>query len=64
MAATSIGASRLPPVNAAEFGTLTKGMSADLLVLDANPLINIRNTLQIDQVMLRGSWVDRETLLP
>ena len=39
-------------------------MSADLLVLDANPLINIRNTLQIDQVMLRGSWVDRETLLP
>ena len=30
MAATSIGASRLPPVNAAEFGTLTKGMSAEL----------------------------------
>ena len=64
MAATSIGASRLPPVGAVEFGTLTKGMSADLLVLDANPLINIRNTLQIDQVMLRGSWVNRETLLP
>ena len=64
MTATSIGASRLPPVGAAGFGTLTKGMSADLLVLDANPLDNIRNTLQIDQVMLRASWVDRDNLLP
>ena len=39
-------------------------MSADLVVLNADPLADIRNTLQIDRVMLRGEWVDRDALLP
>ncbi len=64
VAATATGAGRVPPVGEADFGTLTAGMSADLIVLNADPLADIRNTLQIDRVMLRGEWVDREALLP
>ncbi len=64
VAATATGAGRMPPVGEADFGTLTAGMSADLIVLNADPLDDIRNTLQIDRVMLRGEWVDRDALLP
>ena len=64
VAATATGAGRVPPVGEADFGTLTAGMSADLVVLNADPLADIRNTLQIDRVMLRGEWVDRDALLP
>lgn len=63
IAATATGAGRMPPVGEADFGTLTAGMSADLIVLNADPLADIRNTLQIDRVMLRGEWVDRDALL-
>ena len=64
VAATATGAGRVPPVGEADFGTLTAGMSADLIVLNADPLADIRNTLRIDRVMLRGEWVDRDGLLP
>ncbi len=64
VAATATGAGRVPPVGEADFGTLTAGMSADLIVLSADPLADIRNTLQIDRVMLRGEWVNRDGLLP
>ena len=64
VAATATGAGRVPPVGEADFGTLTAGMSADLIVLNADPLADIRNTLQINRVMLRGEWVDRDALLP
>ena len=64
VAATATGAGRVPPVGEADFGTLTPGMSADLIVLNADPLADIRNTLEIDRVMLRGEWVDRDALLP
>jgi len=64
VAATSVGASRLPPLGEIDFGLLSKGMSADLVVLNANPLVDISNTLEIDRVMLRGAWVDRDSLLP
>ena len=37
---------------------------SDLIVLDADPLTDIRNTLEIDQVMQRGEWVERDGLLP
>ena len=43
----------------ADAGTLEAGKSADLLVLDANPLDNITNTRRISQVILRGAAVDR-----
>ena len=64
VAATATGAGRMPPVGEADFGTLTPGMSADLIVLNADPLADIRNTQQIDRLMLRGEWVDRDGLLP
>jgi imidazolonepropionase-like amidohydrolase len=51
--------------NAAEFlrandaGTIEAGKSADLLVLDGNPLDDIKNTRKISAVYLRGVAVDR-----
>ncbi len=51
--------------NAAEFlkiadaGTLQAGKSADFIVLDANPLDDIKNTRRISSVYLRGTAVNR-----
>lgn len=45
-----------------ELGTLDAGKSADFIVLDANPLDDIRNTRRIGQVYLRGTAVNRERL--
>ena len=53
--------------NAAEFlrlkdqGTIAVGKSADFLVLDANPIDDIKNTRRIADVYLRGAKVDRST---
>jgi imidazolonepropionase-like amidohydrolase len=44
-------------------GTLASGKRADFLVLDANPLDNIRNTRRINAVYLGGAKVDRAKLL-
>ena len=43
-------------------GLLAKGKRADFLVLNANPLQNIRNTREIDSVYLAGTRLDREAL--
>jgi len=43
-------------------GTLTKGKRADFIVLNANPLENIRNTRAIDSVFLYGAKLDRAEL--
>jgi imidazolonepropionase-like amidohydrolase len=43
-------------------GTLAKGKRADFIVLNANPLENIRNTREIDRVYLSGARIDREAL--
>ncbi|WP_370944909.1 amidohydrolase family protein [Amycolatopsis sp. cg5] len=40
-------------------GTVTPGKSADLVVLDANPLDDIRNTQKIHAVVVRGRVIDR-----
>lgn len=39
---------------AGEFGTLASGAAADLLILGANPLQNIRNTRSVEQVWIAG----------
>jgi imidazolonepropionase-like amidohydrolase len=44
-------------------GVLAPGKSADFIVLDANPLENIRNTRQIAGVYLRGAMINREALV-
>ena len=64
VAATATGARAMPPVGESDFGTLEVGKIADLILLDADPLADIRNTLAIDRVMQRGEWVDRDGLLP
>jgi len=46
-----------------DMGTLAAGKSADFVVLDANPLQDIRNTRRIETVYLRGVAVDRAELL-
>jgi len=46
-----------------DMGTLATGKSADFLVLNANPLENIRNTRQIASVYLRGTRLDRDALI-
>ncbi len=43
-------------------GLLAKGKRADFIVLNANPLDNIRNTREIDSVYLDGVKIDRESL--
>lgn len=47
-------------------GVIRNGARADLILLDANPLTNIANTLRISGVMLNGRWIsaaERERLL-
>jgi hypothetical protein len=45
-----------------EQGTIEPGKFADVLLLDANPLEDIRNTLKIHAVVLRGKLLDRGAL--
>ena len=40
-------------------GTIEVGKRADLVLLDANPLTDIRNTGRQSGVMLRGRWLSR-----
>ena len=42
-----------------DMGTMATGKSADFIVLDANPLEDIRNTRKVSSVYLRGALVDR-----
>jgi len=46
-----------------DMGTLAVGKRADFIVLDANPLENIRNTRKISAVYLDGAKFDREAVL-
>jgi amidohydrolase family protein len=43
-------------------GTIEKRKIADLLLLDGNPLEDIRNTKKINAVVLHGRFLDRKTL--
>jgi imidazolonepropionase-like amidohydrolase len=46
-----------------DVGTLAEGKIADFVVLNANPLDDIRNTRQIASVYLRGALLDRNALV-
>lgn len=47
-------------LHAPDLGTLEPGKSADLLVLDANPLDDIKNTRKIDSVYIAGNRVSEK----
>jgi imidazolonepropionase-like amidohydrolase len=59
LAGTSVAARHLGLM---DMGMLAAGYSADLLVLSANPLDDIRNTRAIEAVYLQGRIVDRDAL--
>lgn len=46
-----------------EWGTIEEGKRADLVLLDANPLADIRNTTRIAAVSIGGRWFERPELL-
>lgn len=46
----------------ADSGRVVEGQRADLLMLDASPLVDIRNTTRIRGVVLDGRWLDRAGL--
>jgi Tol biopolymer transport system component len=46
----------------AEFGSLEPGKFADLIILDKDPLVDIKNTLSIENVMKNGRLYDAGTL--
>ena len=46
-----------------EVGTVEVGKTADLVLLGANPLVNISNTRKIDAVFLHGRWFSKQELV-
>lgn len=43
-------------------GTISEGKNANLVLLNENPLEDIKNTKNIEGVMLKGKWLDRKQL--
>ena len=44
------------------FGAIERGRRADLVLVDANPLVDITNVAKISGVMVRGRWLSRADL--
>lgn len=45
-----------------DYGTIEKGKVADIVLLEANPLEDIKNTRRIDAVVLNGRYLSKELL--
>lgn len=45
-----------------QLGTVERGKIADLILLDANPLVNITNTTRINAVIQNGRFISRQDL--
>ena len=45
-----------------EFGTVREGLAADLILLDANPLVDVRNLRRRAGVVVRGRWLPEAEL--
>ena len=45
-----------------QYGSLESGKVADLVILNADPLADIANSLRIDSVWMDGKQVDRSSL--
>jgi imidazolonepropionase-like amidohydrolase len=58
--AATVNPARLFP--SLEVGSIAPGQRADLVVLDANPLEDIRNTQRISGVVLRGRYLNSQDL--
>jgi imidazolonepropionase-like amidohydrolase len=56
-AATLDAASVLERTADPSYGSIQAGKTADLVVLNADPLADINNTIKIDRVMRAGKWV-------
>jgi imidazolonepropionase-like amidohydrolase len=48
--------------HSSDFGVVAEGRRADLLLLEANPLDDVRNTSKIAGVMAAGRWLTAEDL--
>jgi len=66
---TPVEALRSATLNPAKFfgldqtlGTIEQGKIADLVLLDANPLVDIRNTQRINAVVSNGRFFARKAL--
>jgi hypothetical protein len=46
----------------ARFGAVREGLDADLILVDANPLEDIRSLRKLSGVMVRGEWLSRKDL--
>ena len=45
-----------------KYGSIQKGLSADILIVEGNPAENISDSRNVRHVFLRGKQVDRESL--
>jgi imidazolonepropionase-like amidohydrolase len=65
-----LGVLRSTTINAAkgfgkekDFGSLEKGKMADILILDKNPLEDLKVLENIPQLLHRGKWISTDTLI-